>query len=90
MVVPINFLIAGKGSYGAAYLASVKADGSKVVLKEISLHGLSRRETETALLEGKVNCLVVAQNGNRQLTADMLVFCGNSEVIYVLCSFCWH
>lgn len=45
----------GKGSYGAAYIATAKADGSKVVLKEISLHGLSRKETETALQEGKVH-----------------------------------
>ena len=32
----------------------MKSDGTKVVLKEISLSGLSKRETETALQEAKV------------------------------------
>jgi len=44
---------AGKGSYGVAYLATTK-DGSQWVLKEISLHGLTKRETDTAMQEARV------------------------------------
>jgi len=47
-------LVAGKGSYGAAYLATSK-DGLQWVLKEISLHGLSKRETDTAMQEARVS-----------------------------------
>lgn len=46
----------GKGSYGAAYLVTDKRDKKLMVLKEISLAGLSKKETEVALQEAKV-CL---------------------------------
>jgi hypothetical protein len=49
-----HILGAGKGSYGAAYLATSK-DGLQWVLKEISLHGLSKRETDTAMQEARVS-----------------------------------
>ena len=48
-------IFTGKGSYGSAYLAVDKRTGQSMVLKEISLMGLSKKETEIALQEAKVN-----------------------------------
>ena len=44
----------GKGSYGAAYVATAKAEGRKFVVKEISLQGLSPKEVKTATQEAEV------------------------------------
>lgn len=44
----------GKGSFGAAYLVTCKADGQKYVLKEIDVSRMQRAEREAAELEAKV------------------------------------
>lgn len=44
----------GKGSFGAAYLVTCKADGQKYVLKEIDISRMQRAEREAAELEAKV------------------------------------
>ena len=60
----------GKGSYGAAYVATAKADGRKFVVKEISLQGLSQKEVNTATQEAEVfgtahGCTIAAAAGDR-------------------------
>lgn len=44
----------GKGSFGAAYLVTCKADGQKYVLKEIDVSRMQRAEREAAEQEAKV------------------------------------
>ena len=44
----------GKGSFGAAYLVTCKADGLKYVLKEIDVSRMQRTEREAAEQEAKV------------------------------------
>ena len=44
----------GKGSFGAAYLVTCKADGQKFVLKEIDVSRMQRSEREAAEQEAKV------------------------------------
>lgn len=44
----------GKGSFGAAYLVTCKADGQKYVLKEIDISRMQRLEREGAEQEAKV------------------------------------
>ncbi len=44
----------GKGSFGAAYLVTCKADGQKYVLKEIDVSRMQRSEREAAEQEAKV------------------------------------
>ncbi|DBB05985.1 TPA: hypothetical protein ACH3X3_009975 [Trebouxia sp. C0006] len=44
----------GKGSFGAAYLVTCKADGQKYVLKEIDISRMQRSEREGAEQEAKV------------------------------------
>ena len=46
----------GKGSFGAAYLVTCKADGQKYVLKEIDISRMQRVEREAAEQEAKVRC----------------------------------
>jgi serine/threonine protein kinase len=45
----------GKGSFGAAYLVTCKADGQKYVLKEIDISRMQRSEREGAEQEAKVS-----------------------------------
>ena len=45
----------GKGSFGAAYLVTCKADGQKYVLKEIDISRMQRSEREAAEQEAKVS-----------------------------------
>ena len=47
----------GKGSFGAAYLVTCKADGQKYVLKEIDVSRMQRTEREAAEQEAKVSFL---------------------------------
>lgn len=47
----------GKGSFGAAYLVTCKADGQKYVLKEIDISRMQRSEREAAEQEAKVRSL---------------------------------
>ena len=44
----------GKGSFGAAFLATSKRDGKKYVLKEIDISRMQRKEREAAEQEAKV------------------------------------
>ena len=51
----------GKGSFGAAYLVTCKADGQKYVLKEIDISRMQRSEREAAEQEAKVSYSTFAQ-----------------------------
>ena len=44
----------GKGSFGAAFLATSKRDGKKYVLKEIDISRMQKKEREAAEQEAKV------------------------------------
>ena len=41
----------GKGSFGTVFLGTVKANGEKVVVKEVELHGLSKKDLKMSLAE---------------------------------------
>ena len=80
----------GKGSYGAAYVATAKAEGRKFVVKEISLQGLSPKEVKTATQEAEVldtadGCTLAAGKTAGKVTvvlaADAAVACSTQTSV---------
>ena len=67
----------GKGSYGAAYLVHAKADGKTYVMKDISLHGLSKKEIEVATQEAQVSSSKTCNRGRSKspVLIDSLLHC---------------
>jgi serine/threonine protein kinase len=53
----IRGCLLGKGSFGAAYLATERATGKKYVLKEISLNRMTAGEKKGAMQEADVSFL---------------------------------
>ena len=69
----------GKGSFGSVYLVQPTAGGEPLVMKEVSLRGLSRKERQATINEVSILKKVVHPNviayANSFSTADMLCIC---------------